>query len=159
MGGRATAGGFGSVIAQELERIMSFTRHSLLFRGILVALVGVLVSIHAGCTYRLPPFVPPSHEAVRIVAAAPDQYVLNVNTDTVTVLSVLQDGRVIVPIPAYRSCGVYLFNIVRVRQEDDLSNSWSITVTRNGKAIRKLSLPKLRALARDQDGYHLLKID
>lgn len=138
---------------------MNFTGHSLLFRGILVALVGILISIHAGCTYALPPPVPPSHEAIRIVAAAPDQYVLNVNTGTAETLNVPQDGRVIVPIPAYHSCAVYLFNMVRVREANDQSKTWSITITRNGKAIRKLSLPKLRALPRDQNGYHTLKID
>ena len=138
---------------------MNFTGRSHLFRGILVALVGILVSIHAGCTYALPPPVPPSHEAVRIVSSAPVQYVLNVNTGNTKTFDVPHDGRILVPIPAYHSCAVYLFNMVRVREANDQFKAWSITITRNGKAIRKLSLPKLRALPIDQNGYHLLKID
>jgi hypothetical protein len=111
-----------------------------------------------GCAYRLPPFVPPTQERIRIVADAPEQYVVRVNMDTITNYNVPRDGRVAIGVPAYRTCGVYLFGIVKVRSENEPFPSWSISVTRGGVIVRKVSLRKLTELAMDPSGYHMLKV-
>jgi hypothetical protein len=56
------------------------------------------------------------------------------------------------------TCGVYLFNLVKVGGGDDPLRVWNISVVRNGKVVRQLSLRKVRELATDQQGYYLLQV-
>ena len=111
-----------------------------------------------GCTYRLPVISAPSQERVRVIAKSPDLYVVHVDVDHVTDYPVPVDGRVIVGIPAYRpSCGVYLFNSMKVGGADDPLGTWAITVTSGGRTLRKLSVRQMKKLTTDLDGYRLLK--
>jgi hypothetical protein len=128
-------------------------------RGTLTAIFVLLALMLVGCAYRLPPYAPPSTEGVRIIAAAPEQYILNVNMGDTTSLSVPHDGRVRVTLPAYRSCGVYLFSVIKIHGENDVFKDWNITVSRNGKIFRKVSWSKLKSLPTDQEAYHILKIN
>ena len=125
----------------------------------LVTFLACLISVLSGCAYRLPPFVPPTTELVSIVAPAPEQYVVNANMVEATSLNVPHDGRVRITVPLYRSCGVYLFNVIKVRQANVLPKEWNITVSRNGETVRIVSLSKLRKLPTNQDGYRILKIN
>ena len=100
-----------------------------------VSLISAVLTL-AGCAYRLPTIAPPSQQLVRIVAIAPEQYTVQVNTGTVKEYDVPHDGRVKVGIPSYRpSCGVYLFNAIKVRGYGDPLKGWIVSVTRNGKSV------------------------
>jgi hypothetical protein len=88
----------------------------------------------AGCAYRLPAIAPPSQELIRIVADAPEQYTVEVNTGTVREYEVQQDGRIKVGIPSYRpSCGVYLFDAIKVGGYVDPLNSWMFRSPTTGR--------------------------
>ena len=122
-----------------------------------VSLIGSVL-MFASCTYRLPAPAPPSHELIRIVANAPEQYAVQVNTETVNEYEVPHDGRVKIVIPPYRpSCGVYLFNAIKVGGYSDPLKSWSISVSRNGKTVSKLSLRAIQKLPTDQAGYRMVR--
>jgi hypothetical protein len=127
-----------------------------LFLAVVVAAVTLAL---VGCTYRLPVITPPSQERIRIVAKSPDLYAVRVDVGDVTDYHVPTDGRVIVGIPVYRpTCGVYLFNLIKVGGSNDPLGTWSISVTSGGKTLRKLSVKQANKLATDLDGYHLLKL-
>jgi hypothetical protein len=127
------------------------------FLRILIA--GLFVASSTGCAYRLPAMRPASREPIRIIAATPDQYAFRVYTGTMKEYEVPHDGRVIADIPAYRpTCGVYLFNVVRVSGGDDRLRTWNISVIRNGRVVREFSLRQIRKLATDEQEYHLLQI-
>lgn len=112
-----------------------------------------------GCAYRLPMANAPSHQLVRIVATAPEQYSVQVNTGTVNEYDVPHDGRIKVGIPSYRpSCGVYLFNAIKVRGYGDPLKSWTVSVIHNGKTVRKQSLRLTQKSPTDEAGYHIVKI-
>ena len=112
-----------------------------------------------GCAYRLPTIAPPSRQLVRIVANAPEQYRVQVNTGTVNEYDVPHDGHIEVAIPSYRpSCGVYLFNAIKVRGYGDPLKSWTFSVMRNGKTVRRQSLRATQKSPTDDAGYHTLKI-
>jgi hypothetical protein len=118
-----------------------------------------LVTTLAGCAYRLPAIAPPSQELIRIVANAPEQYTVQVNTGTVREYDVPHDGRIKVGIPSYRpSCGVYLFNAIKVGGYVDPLNSWIVSVTHNGKTVRKQSLRGTQKSPTDEAGYHIVRI-
>ena len=113
----------------------------------------------AGCAYRLPTIAPPSQQLVRIVAIAPEQYTVQVNTGVVKEYDVPHDGRIKVGIPSYRpSCGVYLFNAIKVRGDGDPLKGWIVSVTRNGKTVRKQSLRVTQKSPTDEAGYHIVRI-
>ncbi len=121
--------------------------------------LGALTFGLEGCAYRLPGISPPSQERVRIIAKSPDLYVVHVDVGHVTDYPVPVDGKVIVGIPAYRpSCGVYLFNAIKVGGAHDPLETWVISVTSGGRSLRKLSVKQVRKLTTDSDGYHLLKL-
>jgi len=67
-------------------------------------------------------------------------------------------GRLLVTIPSYHTCGIYLFNVVKVRSENAPFREWGISIIRSGKMVRKLSLQDIADLPTDNDGYHLLRI-
>jgi hypothetical protein len=130
------------------------TRFGLRFCDLVSTLVVLLLG---GCAYRLPPAVSASENHIRIVATAPSLYLLRVNTDTTYEVRVPNDGRVTFTVPYHRSsCGVYLFDKVKVGGESDPLQQWQIRVLRNGKQVRKLSLRELGQLPADQAGYRLL---
>ncbi|HYL82835.1 MAG TPA: hypothetical protein VE263_01270 [Candidatus Angelobacter sp.] len=126
--------------------------------AVTVSLIGVVLAL-AGCAYRLPAVAPPSHGLIHIVANTPEQYSVQVNTGTVKQYEVPHDGRIAVEIPAYRpSCGVYLFNAIKVGGYSDPLNSWIVSVTRSGKMIRKQSLRVMEKSPTDEAGYHIVRI-
>jgi hypothetical protein len=113
----------------------------------------------AGCAYRLPAIAPSSQELIRIVADAPEQYTVQVNTGTVREYEVQHDGRIKVGIPSYRpTCGVYLFDAIKVGGYVDPLNSWIVSVNHNGKTVRKQSLRVTQKSPTDEAGYHLVRI-
>jgi hypothetical protein len=124
-----------------------------------VFLISAAVLTLAGCAYRLPTIAPPSQQLVRLVAIAPEQYTVQVNTGTVKEYDVPHDGRVEVGIPSYRpSCGVYLFNVIKVRGYGDPLKGWIVSVTSNGKTVRKQSLRATQKSPTDEAGYHMMRI-
>src|ERR1700726_5311387 len=126
--------------------------------AVTVSLMGAALTL-ASCAYRLPAFAPPSQGLIRIVGDAPEQYSVQVNTGTVKEYDVPHDGRIKVGIPAYRpSCGVYLFNAMKVGGADDPLGTWAIPVTSGGRTLRKLSVRQMKKLTTDLDGYRLLKL-
>ena len=127
-------------------------------RAVKVFLISGVLTL-AGCAYRLPVAAPPSHGLIRIFANAPEQYSVQVNTGTVKQYEVPHDGRIAVEIPGYRpSCGVYLFNAIKVRGYGDPLKTWTVSVTRNGNTLRKQSLRVTHKSPTDNAGYHILKI-
>ena len=114
----------------------------------------------SSCAYRLPAFVPPSQELIRITANAPEQYAVQVNTGTMTDYDVQHDGRLKIGVPSYRpSCGVYLFNAIKVGgYGDDPLKTWSLSISRNGKTVRNLSLRDMQKFPTDEAGYHIVKM-
>ena len=126
---------------------------------ILAFVGGSLTFALEGCVYRLPVISPPSQERLRIIARSPDLYVVHVDVGHVTDYPVPADGKVRIGIPAYRpSCGVYLFNAIKVGGADDPLGTWAISVTSGGRSLRMLSVKKVEKLTTDSDGYHLLKL-
>ena len=122
-------------------------------------LVGALAVVTTGCAYRLPAPSLPTQEHIRVIAKMPELYVLSVNTGTVTSYDVPPKGRVIINVPSYRpTCGVYLFTVIKVAGHDPLKY-WDLSVVLKGKTIRKMSLRKVRELAIDQEGYHILRAE
>ncbi len=59
-----------------------------------VSLISAVMTL-AGCAYRLPTIAPPYRQPVRIVAAAPEQYTVPVNTGNVDEYAVPHDGRIV----------------------------------------------------------------
>jgi hypothetical protein len=126
--------------------------------AVTVSLIGAALSL-TGCAYRLPPVTPASQELIRVVASAPEQYTVQVNTGTVREYDVPHDGRIKVGIPPYRrSCGVYLFDAIKVGGYADPVNDWIVSITRNGKTIHKQSLRVTQKSPTDEAGYHILRI-
>lgn len=127
-------------------------------RAITTALICLAIAL-GGCAYGLPPVIPPSEELIRIVANAPEQYTVQVNTGVVRDYEVPQDGRIKIGIPAYRpSCSVYLFNAIKVRGYGEPLKSWFVSVNRQGKTIRKQSLRTTQESPADEAGYHIVRI-
>jgi hypothetical protein len=113
----------------------------------------------AGCAYRLPPITPASEGLIHIVANAPEQYAVEVNTGTVRKYDVPHDGRIKIEIPPYRrSCGVYLFDAIKVGGYGDPLDDWIVSITRNGKTVYKKSLRVTQRSPTDEAGYHIVKI-
>src|ERR1700746_2413618 len=126
--------------------------------AIKVSLVSAVLML-AGCALRLPTATRPSQQLIRIVATAPEQYTVQVNTGTVKEYDVPHDGRIKVGIPSYRpSCRVYLFNASKVRGDGDPLNGWMVSITRNGKTVRKQSLRVTQKSLTDEAGYHIVRI-
>jgi len=123
-----------------------------------VSLISAVMTL-AGCAYRLPTIAPQYRQPVRIVAAAPEQYTVQVNTGNVDEYAVPHDGRIEVGIPSYRpSCGVYLFNAIKVRGYGDPLKDWILTVTHNGKTVHEQSLRATQISPTDEAGYHVVRI-
>ena len=123
-----------------------------------IPLIGVVLTL-ASCAYRLPHLTPPSQEPIRVIANAPEQYSVQVNTGTIQEYGVPDDGRIEVEVPSYRaSCAVYLFNAIKVRGYGDPLKTWTVSVTRNGNTLRKQSLRVTHKSPTDNAGYHILKI-
>lgn len=116
-----------------------WSRQCILRNCVVTVFLSAVVLALAGCAYRLAPFNPASQELIRIVADAPQQYAVHVNTGTVGEYDVPRDGRNKVEIPYYRpSCGPYLFHA--------------------GKTLRKQSLRTTQKSSTEQAGYQLIRI-
>lgn len=126
--------------------------------AVTVSLLGAVL-IQAGCAYRLYAAVPPSHGLIRVVADSPEQYSVEVSTRSVKQYEVPHDGRVAIDIPSYRfPCGVYLFDAIKVGGYSDPLKNWIVSVTRNGKTVRKQSLQAIQKSPTDEGGYHIVRI-
>jgi hypothetical protein len=118
-----------------------------------------ILGSNGSCAYRLPAFVPPSQELIRISANTPEQYAVQVNTGTVTDYDVPHDGRLKVGVPPYRpNCGVYLFNAIKVGGYGDPLRTWSLSISRDGQAVRKVSFRDMQKFPTDEAGYHIVKM-
>jgi hypothetical protein len=118
----------------------------------------VLLVALSGCAYRLPGSVPLSQEQIKVIAKSPSSLTIHINTGEASARRVPADGRITVNVPAFRpSCGVYLFDWIRVGGSDPLRD-WTIAVSSKNKVLRTLSFRKLKALPTDAGGFHLLKV-
>lgn len=112
-----------------------------------------------GCAYRLQLPEPPSEIRVHIIAPAPQEYGVTIETRSTAELKVPADGRLTIDIPGHgRACRVYLFDKIRIGRDADPLSEWHLILSRNGKQVEILSLRKLGQLRRDQDGYFLLDV-
>jgi hypothetical protein len=103
--------------------------------------------------------IPPAQERVRVITASPERYLVHVNVDHAMDYQVPSDGRITLGIPGYRpTCGIYLFNSIKVGGADDPLERWTVTVTSSGRTVRTLSVKQVKKLPTDIDGYRLLKL-
>jgi hypothetical protein len=128
-------------------------------KALFFAILLAVPSTGTGCAYRLYRMVPSSQERIKIIASAPQDYVISVDTGKAEELQVPTDGRVDISIPSYRpTCGIYLFNEIKVGGGVDRSNNWYVSASRAGNPVRRLSLRQIRKLPVDESGYHLLQL-
>lgn len=126
--------------------------------AVTVTLLGAVL-MQTGCAYRLYATTPPSHGLIRIETDSPQQYSVQVNTRTVKQYDVPHDGRIGIDIPSYRfPCGVYLFNAIKVGGFSDPLKTWTVSITLNGKTVRKQSLRAMQKSPTDDAGYHIVRI-
>ena len=112
-----------------------------------------------GCAFRLLPFAPASQTLIHVVGNTPEQFAVEVDTGTVRKYDVPADGRIKVEIPPYRRpCGVYLFDAIQVGGYGDPLKEWMVSITRNGKTVRKQSLRATLKAPTDDAGYHIIRI-
>ena len=136
-----------------MRATMHFRNCALMF-----SLLGAILT-QAGCAYRLYAATPPSHGLIRIVADSPEQYSAQVNTGTLKQYDVPHDGRIAIDIPSYRPpCGVYLFNAIKVGGDGDPLKTWTVSIIRKGKTVRKQSLRVTQKSPTYEAGYHIFKI-
>lgn len=129
------------------------------FRQLLALLRAVAVLPLTGCAYRLPTITPASQELIQVVANTPEQYAVEVNTETVWKCDVPVDGRIKVGVPSYRlPCEVYLFDAIKVGGYADPLNDWTVSITRNGKTVHKQSLRVTQKSPTDEAGYHIIRV-
>ena len=70
---------------------------------LLITVIGAWLLMLTSCAYRLPMITPPTQDMFRVVAKAPEQYRLQVNTGRANDYDVPHDGRVKVVIPSLPS--------------------------------------------------------
>jgi hypothetical protein len=57
-------------------------------------------------------------------------------------------------------CGVYVFNLIKVGGGgDDALKDWEVSVLRDLRSVRTLTLKDVGKLPMDAAGYHILKIE
>ena len=109
-----------------------------------------------GCAYRLYAPSPPAEERIRIMAKSADLFAIRINAGYLTDYPVPRDGRGTLTIPGERpSCGVYLFNVIKVGGGKYRKQASVITLTENGKTVREFSMKQTVALDTDSAGYRL----
>jgi hypothetical protein len=109
-----------------------------------------------GCVYALRPANPPSQHVLRILAHAPQHYVLRV--DKGPPHRVGFDGLISFAVPPLEpGCAVYLFGVVKVadHRAEDIP---AIEIFRGGQVVRRLSLKDLHYLRLDSDNCRLLRL-
>lgn len=126
--------------------------------AVTVSLLGAALT-QAGCAYRLYAPTPPSYGLIRIDTDSPGQYSVQVNTRTVKQYNVPHEGRIAIDIPSYRpTCGVYLFDAIKLWGGSDPLKTWTVSISRNGKTVRKQSLRATQKSPADDAGYHIVRI-
>jgi hypothetical protein len=124
----------------------------------LLCVVGVALLCLEGCAYRLYAPSPPVRELIKIVDKSPNSFIVHVGLGT-TDYQVPSDGRLVVMVPGYRpSCGVYLFDWIKVGGGKYPTDAPAITVMGKNKIVRRLSVKQITSLPIDSDGYRLLTI-
>lgn len=111
------------------------------------------------CAYRLPIASLPYQQHLKVVASAPEAYVLRLQVPEPSGYQVPGDGRVTLEIPGYRAaCSVYLFDKIRVRSGASPWRAKALDVIVAGKVKQRLSLKEVAALPVDEQGNHLLML-
>ena len=101
----------------------------------------------------------PSQQAIRLLATAPENYSIRVDSGTSSTQAVGTDGRVTVSVPSLpRGCDVYFFNI-KVGGAESPFDQKVIQVVQGADIVKKLSLNDLTKLPIDSEGYRLLRIN
>jgi hypothetical protein len=114
--------------------------------GILI--FGISLSI-AGCAYRLQPPMPPFQQRLRIVAPAPQQYTVRVQSKD---YSVPPEGRVDVKVGGLgRGCSVYLFDRIPIRRVPSPTKEKIISIMNGTAQIQAFSLHDLARLPHDSE--------
>src|SRR5262249_25039087 len=123
-------------------------------RHVVLPLLVALALLESDCAYRLPPHIPPSRQRLRILAPVPTDYTVRVTDGADYRPS--PDGRVVVEIPAQRaSCGVYLFDVIKIRGS---KLPVEVAIIKQGKKVRTVQMADLHKLARDEEGYSVVKM-
>lgn len=119
----------------------------------------MVVSMLTGCAYRLPPAVPPTKELLLVRSKLLQHYSVRVEADDTNDYEVPKDGRIAFGVPGYRSpCGVYLFNALKVGGNDDPLKAWRVSILRNQKIVKRLTVRAIIELPTDDAGYHVLTV-
>jgi hypothetical protein len=112
----------------------------------------------SGCIYALQPTAPPGEFRLRLVAPAPERYVLHVEVRQSKEYQVPVDGRVTIETPAFRrGCTGYLFGVIPVSDGHDPMSEKNIQLSIAGKPVRRFSFNQLAKLPKDPEGYGVLK--
>jgi len=123
------------------------------------AFVCALTFSLGGCAYRLHPPSLPYQQHLKVVADAPETYVLRLRVRESIDYKTPQDGRVTFEIPAYRAgCSVYLFDKIRVRSGGNPYTAKTVDVIGAGEVMQHLSLKEIAASPIDGQGNHLLMV-
>ena len=120
-----------------------------------IACILMLCAAVAGCVIADLPYNEPTQQKLRLDSRTPEAYKVQV-ADKAEV-PVGTDGRIIVDVPRIgRGHKTYLFGFAKVneRSAEDIP---AISVKRNGRTVRKLSLGELKMLPSDSEGYRLVK--
>ena len=117
-------------------------------------IVGMLL-LSAGCAYRLQVAMVPFQQRLRIVAPAPQQYTVRVESKD---YSVSEEGRVEVKVGMHRGCSVYLFNRIPIRRVPDPTKEKIISIMNGTAPIQTLSLQDISRLPHDSEGVPQIAI-
>ena len=107
-----------------------------------------------GCVHADGPYNKPSQEKLRLESKTPQAYTVQVANKNVPVGA---DGRVVVDVPRLqRGHTTYLFGVAKV-SESSPEGVAAVSLKKDGRTIRKLSLNDLKELPADSEGYRLFE--
>ncbi|HEV2248646.1 MAG TPA: hypothetical protein VGW37_18525 [Terriglobia bacterium] len=147
-------------MAQE-KRLKSFqaTRARNSTVGHLVRVITLLTpcATLVGCVHSDLPYNERSQQRLRLDSRTPEAYTVQAADKAETPVGA--DGRVIVDVPQIgRGHKTYLFGVAKVKERSAEDNP-AVSVKRNGRTVRKLSLSELSRLSPDSEGYRLVKVE
>jgi hypothetical protein len=122
-----------------------------------VASILVLCATLMGCVHADLPYNEPSQQKPRLDSPTPQAYTVQVADKAEAPVGT--DGRVNVDVPRIgRGHKTYLFGVAKVNERfaEDIP---AISVKRNGRTVRKLSLNELERLPPDSEGYRFVKVE
>ena len=119
-------------------------------------LAAMLITVDAGCAYRLHPPSPPFQQRLRVIADAPDTYVIRVQAKAYAVPA---DGHVTFTMALPRqACSVYLFDKIPIRRPPNPTTQKALSIVFGGSAVRRLSMRDIAALPKDADGVPQVRV-